>query len=670
MGTPFVVSPQAFTDAMLTRWKSLGNAPSPRLLQLWTTMAQTLNDAATTSSNADTTWRVLQPPTGSGKTQGLCVYAALAARQNRVDRGQDAASGLYILIVTRTIAQADEIVATTNELAGEAVAVAKHSGNKLSLAAAQAADVLVITHAAYTLALEGVNRAQNGRLDDLTTTACGARRCLTIIDEALAGVIDDSRVTAGDIRQVLSYLDGGMKAHFSAQVGALEAARDTLDKFEARSTTASREDDPYADLNVSTAPTDEMTAEIVWRAVYDGRDVYPQSLRMTSLREAMAPLRYDLMVLRKDSTPDRQRIARRVDDTLKGVEAAMAQWAYYYRKGSDHTFNTAQLLIPVGLPGPVVLDATARQNFLWRLLGDRARLAEIPEGTRNYANVILHVARARGLGKGKMTARGSVRIPRVLDDLERRLSGGDPRKVLLCLHKAVEHVALGYSPEAFDTYSVAHWGAIDGKNDWQDHDTVVILGLPYRDTVWATNAFFALQGLQDNAWLQRPAWGEFEDVRREMLRRQMTVSIIQAINRVRCRRVTDEHGNCAPTDVFIVLPNGADGDAVLDHIVEEMPGMVVENWDSFALDGPAVHSVRRGSAHEAVLSFMANRLPGETSMTVIGTQLGLSKRGLRHLRETLRNDNHPLTMTLAERGMHYLTSGTGRGSKSYIVKAG
>ena len=65
----------------------------------------------------------------------------------------------------------------------------------------------------------------------------------------------------------------------------------------------------------------------------------------------------------------------------------MARWAYYYRKGNDDTFNSSQLLIPPGLPGPVILDATASQNFLWKLLGSRAEIAEVPDGTRTYANV-------------------------------------------------------------------------------------------------------------------------------------------------------------------------------------------------------------------------------------------------------------------------------------------
>src|SRR5262249_39243809 len=159
--------------------------------------------------------------------------------------------------------------------------------------------------------------------------------------------------------------------------------------------------------------------------------------------------------------------------------------------GNDDTFNSSQLLIPPGLPGPVVLDATASQNFLWRLLGSRAELADVPAGTRNYANVTIHVARGSGLGKTKMTDRGKTRLPRLLANLAEALS--PDRKVLLCLHKRIEHTALSYAP-GFASYSVAHWNAIDGRNDWSDHDAVVIFGLPYRDPVWATNTFFALQG--------------------------------------------------------------------------------------------------------------------------------------------------------------------------------
>lgn len=177
--------------------------------------------------------------------------------------------------------------------------------------------------------------------------------------------------------------------------------------------------------------------------------------------------------------------------------------------------------------------------------------------------------------------------------------------------------------------------------------------------------FFALQGLQDNRWLEQPCWKEYDDVHQEMQRRQLAVSIIQAINRVRCRKVIDADGNCPPTDIFIVLRNGDEGDAILDHIREEMPGIVLHAWDS-ELDGPE-ERIRRGSSHEAMLVLMNHRLPGETATSFIQSELELTREGLKDLRRVLRDEAHPLARALAAGGVRYV-SGCGKGSRSYLLK--
>lgn len=639
-------SPAVFVDRMTAHWTTLGNTPSPKLSPLWATMGATFNDAARNSQ--DGKWRVLEPPTGSGKTQGLCVYAALVIENN-----QDVACPLGMLVVTRTIAQAEEIVTTIQSLLDDKGlhrrVRTKHSENKLHIFEMQSADVLVITHRAYELALEGLNKEMHGRWEDMSTWAHGSRR-LTVIDEALAGIVEENLVTADAVRDVLRYIDPPLRAQFPGAVQALEQIRDVLDEIGSK-------------WHQEEANRDKLfKAKVVWRAVHDGRAKFPTSFAMGLLRGAMVEIPYDHKALKKDSPFDRQRIAGHVDQTLKDCEAIMKRWAYYYRKGQNDTFNCSQLLVPDGLPGPVVLDATATQNFLWELLEDRAEIPPIPSGVRQYNNVKLHIARARGLGKTKMTEHGKVRIPRLLAHLEETLP--PDRNVLLCVHKRVEHIALGYDPR-FTRYSVAHWGAIDGKNDWDDYDTVVVFGLPYRDPVWATNAFFALQGLQDNRWLDKPKWGQYADVRREMQRRQLTVSIVQAVNRVRCRRVIDGDGNCPSTDIFLVLPNDQDGDAILANLRDEMPGVVVLPW-GFELDGPK-QAVRRGSSHEALLAFMANKLPGETSMSFVRRELSLSARALKDLQTVLKDHEHPLTRSLSELGVSY-HSGRGRGSRSFLSK--
>ena len=120
----------------------------------------------------------------------------------------------------------------------------------------------------------------------------------------------------------------------------------------------------------------------------------------------------------------------------------------------------------VGPPRDRICPSTTPSCFATSMAGASAAdwRVPIPQGARSYSNVSLHIARSScGLGKGKMRDSGKVRIPRLLVELERQLS--PDRKVMLCAHKNVEPIALTCQPN-FAAYSVAHWGAIGGKNDW------------------------------------------------------------------------------------------------------------------------------------------------------------------------------------------------------------
>ncbi len=98
---------------------------SPALRDLWSKMASTFRTSIINSITGvvDAPWLILQPPTGSGKTEGACVFAAMQAEAN--------AEGLLkpvgVLIVTRRIEQADALAERVNELTGRVVAVAHHS---------------------------------------------------------------------------------------------------------------------------------------------------------------------------------------------------------------------------------------------------------------------------------------------------------------------------------------------------------------------------------------------------------------------------------------------------------------------------------------------------------------------------------------------------------------
>jgi hypothetical protein len=645
-----LISPIDFARTMRLHWEQLGNVWSPALEQVWIRMAGAFGCAVIDFDKGVNTWHVLQPPTGTGKTQGASVYCGMVAHQNMSGQRK-----LGILIVTRQITEANNLVSQINRLAGHQCAIAKHSQTKVGREQIRKSDILVITHAAYTKALEAKTRDEDDRWSSLIEWEHGQRR-LTIIDESLSEIIAEYQVKAEDIRYALGFVSASMRKEHEWAITALEEMLSVVDKVGAV-VDASPSGDIDSDNNLRGS-------RIVWRAVQESRAEYPVNMGIGELRVAMSGLPFDLMALKRASALDKERIRQRVDGTLASCEAVFSIWGYYARKGADHTLNVSRLLIPPNLPSPVVLDATASQNFLWELLGGRVNVHQIKEHPRSYGNVTLHVAYASGLGKTKMQEKAKERFPKLLTELQDRLNNG--RKLLLCTHKGVKHIPLEYAPE-FAAFDVAHWGAIDGRNDWQDFDTVVLFGLPYRDVIWANNAFMALQGLPENSWMSDPQWGAYQDVRREMQIKQMSVSLIQAINRIRCRRVIDQNGNCEPCDVFLVLPMNDEGQALLFNIQSDMPNVRVVDWE-YEVDGPKTSKVRKGSSHEAILAYMSNAHAGELPLSIIRQDFDLKPDTFKALQASLREQSHPLTKALAEIGVTYHSVGKGRGAKSFLMK--
>jgi hypothetical protein len=635
---------------MLKHWttgrpEGLGQHASAALVTLWRIMGENFQLAIVeAASGVQSPWRILQPPTGTGKTQGTCVYAAMQADLNREAEGKLRPVG--ILIVTRLKEDADHIRTTINALAGRDVAVVHHSGSYATSDQLNESDVVVITHQAFVNAKRDT-KGHDWRSWDRLVTWRGGDRLLTVIDEALANVIDESSATTENLGFVINLIPTEVRTAFPQQVAILEQVHRVLLA--------------YAD------PDDlDCAMSMIWE-----EGGAPAVVDFTPLISAMSALAYDRIVYARSSIKDRTRLATRVAETITTVQSCLEQFAYYTKEGKWHSINSAALAVPLDAPGPVVLDATARANFLWDLFEEKHERPVVPSHARDYSSVKLHVARGTGLGKNTMTERIRDRLPRIRKGLEQAV--GPERSVFVCVHKDVEEI-ITKKPEngkswadklKFKACSVGHWGAVDGRNTWQDFDTAVILGLPYLPQTWATNMFCALQGAQDDKWLQSPAWKQFKNVRKEMEQRQMSVSVIQAINRICCRHVIDAEGRCPPADIFIVLPKDAMGDAILDDIKADMPGINVRPWD-FALDTPKEKKPRIGSSHSRLIYYMSKRDAGTVSLSAVQHDLQLSS--VKKLRETLNNGEHPTTQALRHLGVNYIP-GIGRGSKSYLVKA-
>ena len=630
-----MVDPDRFVIRMVQHWQSLKNVPSPALEGIWRLVAATFNGQIETyGSPQGQRWKVLQPPTGTGKSQGLALYCSMIPESQHPG----------CLIVTRLITEANLLVKTINELAGRTCAVAYHSKNRLPVETLRDSPVLVITHRAYELGMDQVNRgfADHGNWGQFHAWADHGRK-LIVIDEAL-DIVEESQINLDEVSNALGVIPHTIRQQFPEQIEALTGVANVL-------------------RLIADRPKGQQCVEDVLKQ----RDVpLPDEVDFTLLRHAMKRVRLDVLQGRDDLELNRH-LTRRNDQILKHVHATLAQWRWYAKCMGTHTLNTARLIIPMEACGACILDATASSNLIYLLLDSRADIVPVPSQARYYGNVTLHVSKGHSVGKYSLKNRGDVEVPKLIGALNSDTTLGPDRSVFVVCHQKVEPLIVGHAPK-FAKFDIGHWGAIDGRNDWEHYDTVVIFGLPYRPSVWAPNTFMAIRGVRDGAWLRasgnRP-FKSFTDIRHALEVGQLTTSIVQAMNRVRCRRVIDAEGNCLPTDVYILLPNGREADEIIAGIKANMPGVRVIPWHY----QHAKRKPRKSDHQQALAVYAANAMmPGRKALSVLRAELGIPPTCMDRIRETLKDAGSELTLQLAASGVRYELRAGGR-PRAYLVKA-
>jgi hypothetical protein len=497
-------------------------------------------------------------------------------------------------------------------------------------------DTLVITHQAFMNAAEAFGAHEPDRWNVLHSWS-GGTRSLIIVDEALANAVDHNQSTSTDLDVVLRAVPHALREPHSQAIRTLEKLKVFLDGKE-------KPQAPGSD-----------SVKMLWNA---GSAKCADQIR--HLRDALCAVQFDPALYNEDALET-------VAGILEDVEVMLDGYAYYYRNGAQHSLNSSRYLLPHGMPGIVILDATAHSNLLYSLLEGAVYIVPVPGGIRDYGNVTLHVARTvAGLGKTKMKETKHLRLPRLAKELAKEIGPG--RNIFLCVHKLAKDLAATFSTEELPL-TVGWWGAVDGSNDWAACDVAVIFGLPYMDPRRAINNVFAVSGPQDDAWLQSPpVYHRNANIIDVMMQRDVSASVVQAINRIQCRKIIDTVGRCAKSDIYIVLPKDWRGDAISDDICTNMPGIRVVPW-AFEPDGPKVYAARSGSAAEAIIGLMRDRKPGPMSLPHIQRELSLTKKQTARIKEALPSPTSRITSALREIGVIYKVEGRGRGARSYLVKA-
>ncbi len=628
-----MIDPREFTNEMEKYWsRKLGNVPSEALRKVWFQLADVFGRYAIGVTHRDE-WTVLQPPTGSGKTQGTIVYCSMLPKV-----AGDSHPG--VLIVTRLKTDADQIAEQINALSEEKQAVAYHSGTKdrLKITDLKKHPVLVITHRAYELALDLLG--QDGRIQQTWSFFYDWKdknRRLVVIDEAL-DIVEHSQAALEGLRQTEATLSQSIRKRFPVEVQCLNEVVDILDSYEKRTRKVKVKEHRILESLIKEETVPDFTA----------------------LRQIMREeIRYDQLLCKTDNL-EQQRLRELHDSRIRDLNNIIKSWIYYAHTEYQPTLNTARLLVPDNVQGAVVLDATASSNVLYDLFKP-AEVISPPPGSRNYQNVTLHVSRGHKVGKRFMKNKAKELSRELIGELNERL--GENRKVFICTHKDVEPVLDSYEPR-FNLIT-GHWGAVDGSNDYRDCDTAVIFGLPYRPNTWSANVFMALEGPQATEWLQesnKRSWKGYEDIRKSLKNGQIITSIIQAINRVRCRKVTDPEGNCPDTDIYLMLPDDGIAEEILEGIKKEMPKIRTVSWNFSS----AKRKVKRSNHESALSKFIINMNIGRQAISIVKRTLGMSNATCERLISRMKDERSDLYKAMTKVGAKYISEGPGK--RAFITK--
>jgi hypothetical protein len=517
---------------------------------------------------------VIPAELGAGKTTAAKLWCAMLPY----------AAHPGVLVVVRTIEAAKEFAADVNVWADVPItAYAYHHEvpreERENLDALAWFPVLVICHRAYELSLDPLAVVgSRASFEKVHAFRDGGRRRLVIVDEALDQV-HEARISRAGLQRAMSYIPSAITRKHSD-------AMDTLDSV-ARALRNAPED-RHAVLTVK-----ELLARVSFTPdEADGR----------------------LMAMWDDVRLNRMKPENRlvIGEAISSVRRHLFSYRWTNGEGRQNTAITGGRLLLPPEAALVVLDATGRLNSIYTGRPDYYRVEPMGQ-VRNYENVTIHHARTRGTGKVAMSARGDEIAQHALDAMP--VEGREQRRVLVVTNKDSEgEVAAIWAKGGFAEVAVAHWGAIDGRNDWADFDTLVILTLPYTTPSHDLTTFMAITGRE----LDEEALNAPPDEVRTMRETRVAAALAQAMGRVRLRRMSDEAGGCEPCEIYLRLPNWrkmVDPENVLASVARTLPGASIVPWAAASTRLARRAPVARQSGATALLAYV-RRLPPDTSVPV------------------------------------------------------
>jgi hypothetical protein len=624
----------------------LANVGSTALRQTWWQLGTAYTDQIVTFNDPEQqgVWPILSPPTGTGKTESIIIYGAMLSRLAPENHPG-------ALIVTRRQADADLIAERVvgfakkryNSATPEGYARSWHSKNKqgVTFDSLTETPVLVICHRALEQGLAHLRRT--GSMDEIHEALHGyreGRRKLLVIDEAL-DQINQTEVTQQDIEQVITIIPKRIKFQFPVEIAWL---KETLQRGEGS----------------------------------EGSIVYPAPIttkKKPNLKALMKAVKYVKLghsKSRRGGAMDKELHAL-VNTVLSSMHAFISGWSWYKPSTdpmkNDTVLITAHALIPDTARGAIVLDATSKPNYMYRLFKKAAPLPVIP-GTRTYRNVTLHYSIGHQVGKTHMIKPrvAKQRSRELMADLKGRIG---EQEFLIVTHQGTKNAVVKAKWKGAQL-ATAHWGAVEGANIWRDCKHVAIFGLFYRPDGWAEGVYAGLAGIEEGERVltgEDVTHGDRQNVIEALEHGQLVVDVVQAVSRGCCRKVSSEEGDCPAMNIFIQLPDDRTGEAVLEGLVEMLPGVKTKKWD---YTGELKQRPRQPSKDEDLARHLLRLEPGQTILTTeLPEAAKVSAMSVKRFiyRFKAGDPGDELVAELQQAEIYYRTERTGSTNVAYFGKA-
>ena len=678
------ITPEKFVPRMVSYWEdTLGNVSSPPLEEAWGQLAETFNRQLRNAKEQEDEnitflleehmfkWAVLPMPTGAGKTQGLALYCAMMA-EKRPHPG--------ILIITEFIESADKLRDTINKIAGYKVAISRHSksyrddeiaaNEERLVAEPEEPSTLIITHAAFKniLKAEARNRKCASNWSRYFEWQGDVRK-LIVIDEVL-NVVEHISFTIEDVLFVQSIMPVEVTKNFPKLIAVIDAAITHL---------------------ITIRQNYDGKEKMIYGSEWGIKEKFNFYGLLHSLYEqvaAEAHYKIDEDEDGDDSIPfsndgfnfnEYQRCQR----ILNGLQHVLYNWAHCAKILDVFRFSSAYVVLPENMNRAVVLDATAMPNRLYDMLGNLPEYRKLPDNIRNYKNVSLHVFWKKGLGKIALSKKPPAYFNAVLKELSPYI--GKDNKVLFCSGKGVKNHFQKAAEDKYKEVGTMHWGAIAGKNHWNDYDSLVIYGVMMLPLQLPKNALRALlewhdktgnkyeQSIDyiddriytgDNCAPQMQGYDVYldeEDYRHnEYIIGQITTDLIQAINRIRCRRVIDSQGNCETSNIYLFLNKQNTYRKILDGVIKLMPGINI-------IEHGAEKAEAKSRDEDKLIEYLKKLKKGQHDAGKIQAKLEISDTTMRRMVKQMKDENSSLRGDLDKLNITYDAKPGKNGYKTFFI---